>query len=235
MHSKISILLAIFTLFSSSFAYSQNKSSETIPLPAPKIKGSYTLEEVLWKRHSTRNFTSQALSWEQISQMLWAAQGINRTEDKKRTVPSAGSTYPLELYVLIPEGMYHYLPESHAIQKIKTESVHTLLESAGLKTNQTDSCRCVFLITAIFERTSRKFAEAAMSYVYLEAGHAAQDILLQAEALNLGAVPVGYKILSDKKTKLGISPQEEAVYMILTGYPQAAPQPLGPDAELEDH
>ena len=235
MKPKLPILISILTLYITSFAFCQNKSPEIIPLPAPKAKGIYSLEETLWKRHSTRSFTSQALSWEQISQMLWSAQGINRTEDKKRTVPSAGATYPLELYVLIPEGMFHYLPESHSVQKIKSEPLHTLLESAGLKTNQTDSCKCIFLFTAVFERTSRKFAEAAMSYVYLEAGHAAENILLQAEALNLGAVPVGYKIPNDKKTKLGISPQEEAVYMVLTGYPQPSPQPLQPEADLEDN
>lgn len=212
--------ISIFMLISLNglFAFAQDAAQpEKRVLPKVSDKGAISLEELLWKRQSTHAFTAQVPSWEQIGQMLWAAQGVNRPNEKKRTVPSAGATYPLEMYVILPEGIYHYLPNEHAAVQTKKGNPWEELLKAGFKPASVYHSPCVFVIGAEFERTSKRFGDEATRYVYLEGGHAAQNLLLQAEALGLSTVPIGVALNQQVCDLLGIPKEQKPIYVIATG------------------
>ncbi len=193
---------------------------EKIELPPPRKDSDVSVEEALWKRKSTRDFKHQKLTWQDIGQLLWAAQGINRPEKKYRTSPSAGATYPLELYVILPDGIYHYMSQEHAVKKTVDGKMEEILTQAHLGSKMIQKSKCVFLFSAVFERTVQKYGEAAFPYVYLEAGHAAQNLLLQAVALGLGGVPNGSILDRRYQRVLGLPDNEKQVYILVIGHPQ---------------
>jgi SagB-type dehydrogenase family enzyme len=164
---------------------------DTVRLPAPREKGEISIEESLAKRRSVRSFTRQPLTIPEISQLLWAAQGITDTAWGLRTAPSAGALYPLEVFVVLPAGVYHYDPRRHMLKRTVAEDMRKSLEGAALGQECIGDAPAVFVIAAVFERTAVKYGSRATRYVYLEAGHACQNLLLQATALGLGGVPVG--------------------------------------------
>lgn len=214
------ILTIVFLSLSAFSAFAQESARpEKIVLPKVTVKGNFSLEELLWKRQSTRAFTAQPLSWEQIGQLLWAAQGVNRPETKKRTAPSAGGTYPLEVFVIIPDGVYQYLPNEHAVVQTKKGNLWEELSKAGFKPASVYQSPCVFILSAEFERTSKRFGEEALRYVHLEGGHAAQNVLLQAEALGMGSVPIGAALNRPVCDILGIPKEQKPIYVVATGYP----------------
>ena len=186
-------------------------------LSQPSLEGKMSLEETLTKRRSQREFTNQELSEEQISQLCWAAQGIT-SEWGGRTAPSAGALYPLELYIATSQGVFHYLPSSHSLEEIKKEDVRSTLSKAALFQSPVKDGVAVFIITAVYERTEKKYKEKAERYVRLEAGHAGQNILLQAVALDLGAVPIGAFSDSQVQKVLGIPSDHQPLYLIPVGY-----------------
>ncbi|RJP21409.1 MAG: SagB/ThcOx family dehydrogenase [Candidatus Omnitrophota bacterium] len=212
-------LLGILAAGAYDTPFTQESIGDTITLPQPQAKGLLSLEEALWQRKSVRSFSDLELSWEQIGQLLWSAQGVNRSENRHRTCPSAGATYPLELYVVKPGGIYRYLPNEHAVVKTLSGDMHQLLAEANLGSKMMQVSQCVFLISAVFERTVKEYGKNGISYVYLEAGHAAQNLLLQAEALGLGGVPNGSVLDRQYQQMLGIPEREKLVYILVVGYP----------------
>jgi len=195
-------------------------TGERITFDKPLTKGRLSLEETLWLRRSVRSFSDQKLTWEQIGQLLWAAQGVNRPESGGRTSPSAGATYPLETYVVVSDGIYKYLPKEHAVQKTVSGEMRQILKEAGLGPEAAQESPCVMIFTAVFERTVSRFGKDAYPYIYLEAGHVAQNVLLEVTALGLGAVPNGTILGFTSKKPLGLPPEEDPVYVLVIGYPK---------------
>ncbi len=192
---------------------------EEVTLPQPNLKGRLSLEEVLAKRRSVRQFREEELTWEEISQLLWAGQGI--TDPKGfRTAPSAGALYPLELYLATAEGSYHYLPDGHKLKKVAEGDGRGRLGEAGLKQGALGEAPAIIVIAAVYERTEAKYGSRAQRYVHLEAGHAAQNILLQATALGLGAVPIGAFDDQEVKEALPLPSDHEPLYLIPVGHPE---------------
>jgi len=184
----------------------------------PKTVGKMTLEESLYHRRSEYSFATAYLSSEQISQLLWAAQGITDPNWGFRTAPSAGSAYPLELYLVKPEGVYHYTPNSHTLElHIKGDKRPSLVRASLGQGFIGDASVCI-IITAVYDRTREKYGLRTDRYVQMEAGHAAQNILLQATAMGLGATPVGSfwddVIMSTLELPYGYDP----LYIIPVGY-----------------
>ncbi|MEM2925454.1 MAG: SagB/ThcOx family dehydrogenase [Methanocellales archaeon] len=191
-----------------------------VNLPPPRYDGPISLEAALLRRRSIRTYSGGDLKLEEISQLLWAAQGITSPLGF-RTAPSAGALYPLELYLAagdvedIDKGVYKYISKEHALIKIREGDVRIELASAAV--NQ----RCVFeaavdiVFTAVYERTTMKYGERGRRYVHLEAGHAAQNVYLQAVSLNLGAVVIGAFL--DEEVKKILNIQEEPLYIIPIG------------------
>lgn len=196
-------------------ASSQPGTEQVVKLPAPRLKGSMSLEEALARRQSVRELKSGALSWEQIGQLLWAAQGISHG-DGLRTAPSAGARYPLEVYVSVAEGVYHYDPRRHQVTRVGSRDVRRDLRRAALDQESLDA-PCVVAIAAVVERTAGRYGERALRYVHMEAGHAAQNLLLQATASGLAAVPVG--AFDDRKVQqtLALPADSRVVYLIPVG------------------
>lgn len=192
---------------------------EEIPLPTPILKGTMSLEETLALRHSVRNFTSDPLTLAEIGQLLWAAQGITR-DWGGRTAPSAGALYPLEVYVSTAEGLYHYVPQGHKVRVESPVDLREALWAAGLRQDAIRQAPAVFIVTAVYARTERKYGARAERYVELEAGHATQNLLLQAVALGLGGVPIGAFHDDQVQSALSLPSDHAPLYLIPVGHPQ---------------
>lgn len=193
------------------------KRQKMIDLPIPKLKGSVSVEQAIAMRQSVRQFTAAPLSLAQISQLLWAGQGITRNWGG-RAAPSAGASYPLELYITLKEGLFHYRPENHKVENITSDDVRAHLADAALGQDAVRRAPAVIIITAVYERTRRKYRGRAERYVEIEVGHAAQNVMLQATALGLGAVPVG--AFEDERIRsiLKLPPDQHPLYIIAVGY-----------------
>ena len=150
---------------------------------------------------------------------MWAAQGITDPERGFRTAPSAGATYPLEIYLVAPQGHFRYIPLGHRLEQLSRKDLRgSLARVAGNQEYIRDAALDV-VITAVFSRTSKKYGERAVRYVHLEAGHAAQNMLLQATALGLGSVPIG--AFNDEKIRqlLGAPDDHDPLYILAFGNP----------------
>ncbi len=192
---------------------------ETISLPEPSHSGPMSLEEALAKRRSQRRFAkNRMLSLGEIGQLLWAAQGQNRPG--KRTAPSAGGLYPLELYAVTRKGIYHYRSVGHEAlfvwQAGMLDSLHAVL---GGDRDYIRHAGAVFVITGVVDRTAERYGRRALRYVTLEAGHAAQNLLLQATALGLGSVPLGAFPDDQLRRVLDLPTEQTPFYLVPVGFP----------------
>jgi SagB-type dehydrogenase family enzyme len=185
-------------------------------LPQPKTSGEISVEEALVRRRSKRHFAQKELTWEQISQLLWACQGI--TENGFRTAPSAGALYPLEVYLVTKEGISHYQPEEHSLKSLLKEDQRHQLCQAALNRQCIKEAPASIVITAVFQQVESRYRERAIRYVYLEAGHAAQNIHLQAVALGLGSVPIGAFYDEKVQQVLSLPENHHPIYIIPIGY-----------------
>jgi len=193
---------------------------EEIMLPQPEIKSNISLEEALKSRRSVRNFSSKELSLDQISQILWAAQGITQESTGFRTSPSAGALYPLEIFLLKSDGVFHYIPDGHKIIKLSSDDLRPNLTQGVLFQGFIAEAPVNIIITAVYERTTAKYGNRGIRYVHLEAGHSCQNILLQVVALGLGAVPIGAFDDSYIQDLLDLPQDHIPLYIIPIGYPK---------------
>lgn len=217
------IMITLLTTATISCGNSTGKtSSDNIEgkLPNPKLKGGISLEESIKQRKSVRSFEDKVFSIEQISQLLWAAQGITHNYHDRlfRSAPSAGATYPLETYLLTASGVYRYNPVEHSLSRIFEEDKRLALSEASLGQASVSSASAVFVFTMIEERTAQRYGERAFRYICMEAGHVAQNIHLQAVSLGLGSVPVGAFNDSDVSAVLGCPDNEFPLYIVPVGY-----------------
>jgi SagB-type dehydrogenase family enzyme len=179
--------------------YKKYIDSKKIKLPAPKPEKKMSLHETIKKRKSIRHFSSKPISLQQLSYLLWASTGIQRTEAgyEFRTAPSAGALYPIETYFIannvtdLPNGLYHYDIKNHQLEQLKLDDLGDKLTSAALGQNFCATAPAVFLWTAIFQRSKYKYHQRAYRYIYLDAGHIAQNLALAAVSLDLGSCQIG--------------------------------------------
>lgn len=189
-----------------------------IDLPEPKVKGAVSVEEAIQKRRSARSYASKDLSVEDISQLLWACQGITDKGRRLRAAPSAGALYPLEIYVAKKDGLFHYIPEAHALETVSNNDIRTELAAAAYGQGYVEEAAIDIIIAAVYERITSRYGERGIRYTDMEAGHAAENVFLQAVALGLDSVAVGAfadapvaKIL---KLPSGVKP----LYILPVGY-----------------
>jgi len=191
-----------------------------IVLSPPDQSGRVTLEQALARRRSVREFGAQALSEQQVSQLLWAAQGITHP-DGLRTAPSAGALYPLELYVATASGFYHYHPSEHRLDLHSEGDLRPALCRASWEQEFVRKAPAVFVIAAVYERTEGKYGhQRGPRYVHMDAGHAAENVLLQAVALGLGAVAVAAFHDEQVRKVLLLPGEQQPLYLIPVGYPR---------------
>lgn len=200
-----------------------------IPLPSPDLKSTHSVEAVLKSRRSQRNILNNQLSLKQISQMLWAAQGVT-SDWGGRTAPSAKSTYPLTLYLIannvkgLENGVYRYIPgdrlPAHQLIPLKhgdfKDAIFNAANQASLK-----EAASVFVVTGNMSKMANAFGGVAHdSEVYLEAGHAAQNMYLETESLGLGMVTVSGFDGAKVKPILGLPAEDTIIYLVPFGYPK---------------
>ncbi len=193
---------------------------EVVALPAPQLKGRLTLEEALAQRRSVREFADAPLTLTELGQLLWAAQGTTHPAGL-RTAPSAGALYPLQVYAVTREAVYHYLPQGHQMTTHVRGDVRSALHAAALRQDSVLQAPATMVIAAVYARTAQKYGEErSPRYVHLEAGHAAQNVLLQAVALGLGAVPIGAFEDDRVRQVLTLPSDQQPLYLIPIGHPR---------------
>jgi SagB-type dehydrogenase family enzyme len=204
-------LAAAFAIFSA-------PADGGIELPPAEFKGA-PLETALRERRSVREFSTKPLALSHVSQLLWAGQGITH-RDGLRTAPSAGALYPLELRLVVGHvedldvGIYHYRPRRHALEPVVAGDQRVAVASAALEQGWVATAPAIVVLSAVPERTGKKYGERATRYVHIEAGHAAQNMCLQAASLGLGATVVG-AFDDDRLARLLRLPEVEIPILII--------------------
>lgn len=188
-----------------------------IQLPEAQTKGKVSLEEAILTRRSVRSFAQRDLSLQQISQLLWSAQGIT-SERGLRAAPSAGALYPMEIYLLNKDGLYHYLPQGHRLEQLGEVDLRKSLSDSALGQSSILQAAVDIVISVVYSRVTFKYGERGINDVYIEAGHIAQNIHLEAVAMGLGSVPVRAFEDAEVKKLLSLPKDQEAIYIIPVGY-----------------
>jgi len=206
--------------------YKRYPEAPKVPLSSPQTEGGAPIWEVLGRRRSERRFRGAPLQEAELSQLLWAAQGITqaRRDFGLRTAPSAGALYPVETYLAIhavegvEPGIYHYGVEKHELEQLKVGDFRAEVAGAALDQKVAYRANFVFVWTAVFERSKWKYRQRAYRYVYLDAGHIAQNVALGAVAMGLGSCQIGALYDEEANDLLDVDGVEEsAVYMTVVG------------------
>jgi len=193
-----------------------------IALPEPDLAGQETLERTIARRRSIREFAPGAMSVAELGQLLWAAQGVSDPSGL-RTAPSAGALYPLELYAILAAsgdleaGIYHYLPRRHGLELVAPGDFRAEFAAAALMQEWTAQAGLVLIVAAAVARTTVKYGERGRRYVAIEAGHAVQNVYLQAVSLGLGATEVGAFGDNAVARLVGLPGGEEPITSVVVG------------------
>jgi SagB-type dehydrogenase family enzyme len=214
------LFIAMFFKFhhKGQLAIAEEKGSkmENIKLPAPKYDGSVSVEKALLERRSIRTYKDEPLTLADVSQILWAAQGITDPKTGHRTAPSARALYLLEVYLIpgnvtgLPMGIYKYQPQGHELVKVAEGDFKSkLFQEVGQAPIK--NAPAVLVFSGMSERSTNS------NWMYLEAGHAAQNVYLEAVSLKLGTVVMaGFKD-EDVRKALNLSPKEQPIYIMPIG------------------
>jgi len=165
--------------------------------PAAAQEPNMTLHDAIANRRSLRRYAATALELDDLMQVLWAAQGITGRSAHYRAIPSAGALHPLELYVAagdvagLEAGLYHYRISDGTLQLLRSGDQRAAIKEAALGQEPLGTAPAVLLVAAVFERTTVKYGQRGLRYVFMEVGHLAQNVYLQAQALGLGTVSMG--------------------------------------------
>jgi len=189
-------------------------------LPPPQTTGPMSLEETINRRRSVRSFSTAPLTDAELSQLLHAAQGVTDRQRGRRAVPSAGATFPLEVYLVRADGVHHYDPRAHTLEQLAGADKREELAQAAHGQSCVRNAPVALVLSGVEERTAARYGNRARRYLFMEAGHAAQNIHLQAVALGLGAVPVGAFDDDAVARVLELNPKKEIpLYIIPVGHP----------------
>jgi len=196
--------------------------NEKIRLPEPRHESNLSIEETLLRRRSIREYQDVPLTLTDVSQLLWAAQGITDPAGF-RTAPSAGATYPLEVYLVVGDvknlsaGVYRYEPREHMLIQVLKGDRREELSHAALGQEWVRKGAISIVFTAIYERTTGRYGDRGIRYAHMEVGHAGQNVHLQAVSLNLGTVVVGAFHDEEVKRILNLPVNERPLYIMPVG------------------
>jgi SagB-type dehydrogenase family enzyme len=213
------VAVALFTMEASM----ADNSLYRLPEPIPGFDNP--LNPILQQRRTHREFAPQGVSLTQVTQLLWAAQGVTSREGY-RTAPSAGALYPLELHLIagqvegLPNGSYRYDTMHHSLQSEKMGDLRKEIAAAALHQDWIEQAPAIVVISAYDARTTKKYGSRGLRYVHMEVGHASQNLLLQAVALGLAAATVG--AFDDERLQqlLGLTHEERPLVIHPVGYPR---------------
>ena len=209
--------------------YKEYPQAEKIELPAFEPGQPMSLDKTLRQRKSIRDYQDKPISKGQLAYLLWASTGIQRVEDgyEFRTAPSAGALYPIETYVVannvkaLEPGVYHYAIKPHKLELLQQRDLRRQIAAAALGQAMCATAAAVFIWTAVFERCKWKYGQRAYRYIYLDAGHIAENLALAAVSLNLGTCEIGALYDDHVNAIIGVDGKEEStIYMAAVGVPQ---------------
>ena len=208
--------------------YRNYPGAPKVPLPEPAMKGGKPLWDVVQARRSVRRYQDSPLSLLELSQLLWASQGItnHRPNVELRAAPSAGALYPVETYLAVHSavglemGIYHYDIQNHQLEQLRLGDYRAETAAAALDQAIARTAAVVFIWTGVFPRSKWKYKQRTYRYVYLDAGHIAQNVALAAVALGLGSCQIAALYDEEVNALLGVDGEEESVlYMSSVGRP----------------
>jgi len=208
--------------------YKEYPQAARIDLPSFEPSAVMSLDETLRRRKSIRDFRDKPLSKGQLSYLLWASTGIQRQQDGYafRTAPSAGALYPIESYVIannvkdLQAGLYHYSIQAHQLEALASQDFRHEIAQAALGQTMRTAAPAVFIWSAVFERCKWKYGQRAYRYIYLDAGHIAENLALAAVSLSLGTCEIGALFDDQVNAILGVDGVEESVIcMAVVGVP----------------
>jgi SagB-type dehydrogenase family enzyme len=200
---NIFLIFAVITLFGCGNSFSQkgpSKGGDVIQLPVPKHEGGISVERAIFRRRSIRSFTGDTLTLQEVSQLLWAAGGktVDGITGPTRAYPSAGATYPLEIYLVagnvkdLGPGIYRYSWRGNSITLVRKGDLRSELMKASYGQRMIGQAPVTIVITALYARTTSRYGERGrIRYVSMDAGHLGQNVHLQTESMGLGTVMVG--------------------------------------------
>lgn len=209
--------------------YKRYPDATRLKLPAPEKEGGLPLWEAARQRRSIRDFSQEPLKKAHLSQLLWSGQGITieHMGYELRAAPSAGALYPIETYLVIHnvedinQGVYHYGVQNHELEQIKEGDCREAIQQAALDQEMAFEANVVFAWTAVFERSKWKYSQRAYRYVYLDAGHIAQNIALAAVSLGLGSCQIAALYDEEVNAVIDIDGEEESIlYLTVVGHPR---------------
>lgn len=191
-------------------------------LPAARVEGGKSVEAALAARRSAREFKDEPATLADLSQLLWAAQGVTAPRGL-RTTPSAGMSYPLELYAVtgavadLMPGVYRYRPKDHSIERVVDGDLRNALHLCALRQTWVRDAPFTLVLAFVKERVEKKYPGRGRDFACLEAGHAAQNVLLQAESMGMGAVAIGAFQGAEVRRLIKLPDEEEALYLVTAG------------------
>ena len=201
-------------------------------LPLPKFASGVSIEQSLAWRRSIRDYKDEPITIVNLSILLWSAQGVNELKYGFRTTPSAGGTYPLEVYAIIssrgvmiddatylPAGSYKYDHRDHSITMVKDGDLSEELSNASLNQEWVRKAPVNLVICADYVRITRVYGERGDRYVHMEDGHVGQNLYLMVAALHLGTVVIGAFSDDQVKTVVGSQGSEQPLYVQPVGVP----------------
>jgi SagB-type dehydrogenase family enzyme len=207
--------------------YKTYPKSKKIILRKPVFSIDYKLDDAFRERSSIRNFSNEKITMDQLSYLLWSSTGLRQIMNgfKYRTAPSAGALYPIETYLIvnnveeIKQGVYHYNINNHYLETIKIGDFRLIVAKSALDQEMCYESAVVFIWTAIFNRSKCKYGERAYRYIYLEAGHIAENLALAAMSIKLGSCQIA-AFYDDEVNQIidvnGI--YESTIYLSVLGY-----------------
>jgi SagB-type dehydrogenase family enzyme len=208
--------------------YKRYDNVPKVELPKPLTDGGLPLWESFRRRRTVRRYEEQPVSLAELSQLLWATQGITAVKGDYafRCTPSAGALYPVETYLAanrvdgLRSGIYHYGVGVHQLAEIKPGPCGRMMVEAAMGQTKLERAAVVFIWSAVVPRVKREYHQRAYRYIYLDAGHIAQNLALAAVSLGLGTCPIGAFFDDEMNGLLGLDGTDETViYMTTVGRP----------------
>ncbi len=212
MKLKLSVCLVI-TLFFTQVGYSQ--TMDTINLPAPQTSGGKPLMEVLMQRKSSRNFSTQELPLQELSNLLWAGCGISRPESGKRTSPSAMNWQEVDIYVALKSGAYRYEPKTNLLIPVLAEDIRAKTGSQDFVANAPVN----LIYVADYSKMNDRPAEMLAMYAGTDTGFISENIYLYCASAGLGTVVRGMFDREELKALLSLPEKKHVVFTQTVGYP----------------
>ncbi len=192
-----------------------------IGLPAEQVYNGLSVEKAIARRRSLRDFTGTGMSLAELSHILYYSSGITDEHEGLRAAPSAGATYPIEVYAIannvesLTKGIYHYLIQSHELELLREGDFRNEMSRAALGERMFRQANVILVLSAVFQRTQRRYRERAQRYIFFEAGHIAQNTYIVATSMGLGACAIGAFYDDEFNHLLGLDGRNESVLYLL--------------------